>query len=67
MWTTGHSVTARGFCLNNPRWSPFLLAVLTRGEEKEKKTDHKLLLILAINFSLNMLFHNSSKNYKLLY
>ena len=51
----------------NPGRSAFLLAVLARGEEKEKKTDHKSPLILALTFSLNLLFHYSSKNYKLLY
>ena len=51
----------------NPRRSAFLLSVLARGEEKEKKTDHKSPLILALTFSLNLLFHYSSKNYKLLY
>ena len=55
------------FAVYNPRRSAFLLSVLARGEEKGKKTDNKLLLIMALNFSLNLLFHYSSKNYKLLY
>lgn len=44
----------------------FVSCVGKRRRER-KKTYHKLLLILALTFSLNLLFHYSSKNYKLLY